>query len=138
MKCRTNYFTATCGVRCVQQDSCEGGHYSCDASTGEKICNHGFTEPSTSCVKRDTSIELCARSDAEFCSNNGFCYENYIRSSNVSVPTCCCNRGFGGPQCRDILSCEVNPCLNGGQCVFNSTERLGFCVCRLGYVQVHK
>jgi hypothetical protein len=133
VKCRTNYFTATCGVRCVPQDSCEGGHYSCNQVTGEKICNYGFSDPSTGCMKRDSSIALCSRTDAEFCSNNGFCYESYIRSSNVTVPTCCCKRGFGGPSCADILSCEGNPCLNGGQCVFNSTDRLGYCSCRLGY-----
>ena len=59
MKCRPNYYTTSCNVRCVQEESCYGGHYTCDQVTGEKICKPGFKDPSTNCVMRDTSVQVC-------------------------------------------------------------------------------
>jgi hypothetical protein len=61
MKCTTNYYTQNCNVRCVPQDNCEG-HYTCNQLTGKKICNYGFYDPETSCVKQDSSIVLCEQS----------------------------------------------------------------------------
>ncbi len=93
VKCRTNYFSPSCMVRCVQQDSCEGGHYKCDPQTGEKICNRGFLDPNTNCVTRDVNHKLCPNSDANFCSSSGYCYMNLVKDTSISVPTCCCNQG---------------------------------------------
>ena len=65
MKCSTNYYTPSCNVRCVEQNSCLGGHYTCNNLTGEKMCNKGFIDPDTNCQKRDTSIQLCSSSDGD-------------------------------------------------------------------------
>lgn len=132
MKCSTNHYTTKCNVRCVQQDSCYAGHYTCNSITGEKICMAGFKDPSTNCVMRDTSVRLCQQSDQAFCSNNGFCYQNLVQLINTTFPTCCCNQGFGGNDCSDIVSCDMNPCQNGGLCSINATTSLGSCTCRPG------
>ena len=65
MKCSTNYYTSSCNIRCVEQNSCLGGHYTCNNLTGEKMCNKGFIDPDTNCQKRDTSIQLCSSSDGD-------------------------------------------------------------------------
>ena len=63
MKCSTNYYTASCNVRCVQQDSCAAGHYTCDQTTGAKVCNNGFVNPDSNCITKRTDIQLCPESD---------------------------------------------------------------------------
>lgn len=133
MKCRTNFFTPTCNVRCVQQDSCEGGHYSCDENTGAKICYPGFYEPETDCVKRNFSIQLCEKTDQEYCSGKGFCYDSPFLPSDQTIPTCCCNKGFGGNNCSEIISCEVTTCQNGGECLIDPQTGYGYCRCKLGF-----
>lgn len=65
IKCNTNYYTPSCNVRCVEQNSCTGGHYTCHPVTGAKICNFGFVDPSTDCVMRNTSVPLCPLSDGK-------------------------------------------------------------------------
>jgi hypothetical protein len=133
MKCSTNYYTTSCNVRCVQQDSCAAGHYECDGETGSKICKYGFIGPTTDCVTKDASIQLCPLPDSELCSSNGICYMNYVTSLNQSYPTCCCNKGFGGPKCSQIISCDVNPCRNDGFCSFDVKTGRGSCICKLGF-----
>jgi Notch-like protein len=133
IKCSTNYYTPSCNVRCVQEDSCYGGHYTCDPLTGNKICLPGFTDPATNCLTRNNSIQLCQQTDAAFCSNNGYCYQNLVHLINVTFPTCCCQQGFGGLACSDILSCYLNPCQNNGVCDLDPLTNQGRCTCRLGF-----
>ena len=64
MKCTTNYYTPSCNIRCVQQDSCSGGHYTCNQLTGEKICNYGFVDSTTNCIIRNQSVQLCPKPDS--------------------------------------------------------------------------
>lgn len=133
IKCRTNFFTPLCNVRCVKQDSCEGGHYDCDENTGAKICHKGFYDPDTNCVKRDFSIQLCEKTDQEYCSGKGFCYRSLFLSSNETIATCCCNKGFGGYNCSEIVSCEITTCQNGGECFIEPQIGYGICRCKLGF-----
>ena len=39
--CSTNYYGSTCDVYCAAEDSCLG-HYTCDTSTGAKVCMDGW------------------------------------------------------------------------------------------------
>jgi len=73
-------------------------------------------------------------SDAAFCSNNGFCYQNLVHVNNSTQPTCCCNQGFGGRDCSEIVSCDLNPCQNGGVCSMNMpAANVGSCACKPGF-----
>ena len=113
MRCRTNYYGINCGKICVPQNDCDG-HYDCDHKTGDKICLNGFYEPSTNCLKRNESINLCSDSKLNnkrrikfnwinntyfknifqdtVCNNGGYCYP--ITISSLTIPVCCCTRGI--------------------------------------------
>ncbi len=53
-------------MKCVPQNSCNAGHYTCDILTGEKICNYGFIDPTTSCITRNLSLQICPQSDGYY------------------------------------------------------------------------
>ncbi|KAH9488307.1 Neurogenic locus notch protein 2 [Bulinus truncatus] len=55
--------------------------------------------------------------------------QKYNKSGNNF--TCVCNTGWTGQYCDKTLSCEDNPCWNGGTC--NSSEFGAVCICPWGY-----
>ena len=109
----------TTAVACVDTDSCEGGHYTCDKD-GAKICNPGYKGPE--CKDRDLNQPtdpVCPAAGP--CKNGGTCWNN----------TCCCVQGYGGPLCgNEINECASSPCVNGGTC----KDEIGFyrCICAEG------
>ncbi len=40
--CDNNWYDNGCNTNCVPQDSCDG-HYTCDPSTGAKVCLQGYS-----------------------------------------------------------------------------------------------
>ena len=95
----------TTPVACVPTDSCDG-HYTCDADTGDKVCNAGYK--GAECTEK----EYNGPDDPECpslgkCKNGGTCWNN----------TCCCAKGYEGQLCgSDIIECQSNPCVNEGTC----------------------
>jgi len=116
----TTASTGTTAEPCVPTDSCEGGHYTCDDTTGKKICNAGYKGPE--CKDRDLNEKddpVCP--SAGPCKNGGTCWNK----------TCCCVQGYSGPICgTEINECKSSPCVNGGTC----KDEIGFynCLCLEG------
>ena len=55
--CNANYYGADCDTYCVAQDNSRNGHYTCDDSTGNKICRKGWR--GHHCLTRK-GIMICA------------------------------------------------------------------------------
>lgn len=55
LRCSNNYYSDDCTVYCVPQDD-DGGHYTCDSETGEKICRDGWQNPDTLCTEGEQII----------------------------------------------------------------------------------
>ena len=51
ISCDSNFYGSDCATYCVPTDSTQG-HYSCDSSTGEKICKSGWTDSDNDCLTR--------------------------------------------------------------------------------------
>ena len=51
ISCDSNFYGSDCATYCVPTDSSQG-HYSCDSSTGEKICRSGWTDSDNNCLTR--------------------------------------------------------------------------------------
>ena len=106
---------------CTDTDSCEG-HYTCDAATGEKVCNDGFT--GADCKDRafsGGSIDPQCPDVGNVCKHGGTCWNK----------TCCCLDGYVGDICEtEINECESDPCQNGGTCIDEVDEY--YCLCEEG------
>ena len=61
LKCSSNYYSQSCNLNptatCTPTNDCTG-HYTCDIN-GQIVCNNGFYDPSTFCVKANSSVSLC-------------------------------------------------------------------------------
>jgi hypothetical protein len=61
LKCSPNYFSQSCNSiptsSCTPTNDCTG-HYTCDLN-GQIVCNNGFIDPSTFCVKPNPTVSVC-------------------------------------------------------------------------------
>lgn len=104
--CDANYYTSACSVYCVATDTDAGGHYTCDPSTGNKICRPGWEDVSRRCRTRSNDCINNA------CENGATCVDG------ARTYTCLCPPGYTGPVCEtDINECASTPCQQGGTCV---------------------
>lgn len=69
VECTANYYSQNCNVKCIEQNSCSGGHFTCDKNTGDKLCMNGFIDPTTNCVNKNQSIQICHQSDGKSIEN---------------------------------------------------------------------
>ncbi|XP_070193339.1 delta-like protein C [Littorina saxatilis] len=100
--CDAYYHTSECDVYCKARDDSQG-HYTCNATTGEKICMRGWT--GNNC---NVDIDECL---AGPCSNNAPCH------NLPGTYECVCTNGYTGQDCNLVDSlCHSAPCQNGGSC----------------------
>ncbi len=52
VQCQENFYGSDCGTNCVDTDIEGVGHYTCDATTGQKDCNSGWTDANSGCLTR--------------------------------------------------------------------------------------
>lgn len=154
--CDVNFYGATCSVKCVAFDTDDDGHYTCDASTGEKVCLPGYNG-----ALCKIEINECESSP---CQNGGSCrdHRNYFtcecaegtsgdrceinfdecfsdpcqhRSScvdQINGYQCQCVDGYTGPTCSvDVDECVSSPCKNNATCVDQVNKYT--CECQPGY-----
>lgn len=53
LTCGPDHYGPDCTL-CIETNDTTG-HYTCDTSTGEKVCLEGYQEPQTNCVNTDCS-----------------------------------------------------------------------------------
>ncbi|XP_046566698.1 neurogenic locus notch homolog protein 1-like [Haliotis rubra] len=103
--CPESYYGPNCLTYCKEEDTCEGGHYYCDPSSGRKLCRSGWI--GTICNSRVLLQEIDPECPAVGCKNQGQCFNG----------SCCCHATSRGEYCQEeILACTRNPCGNGGTC----------------------
>ncbi|CAH1802514.1 unnamed protein product [Owenia fusiformis] len=106
--CPPNFYDPGCSVFCKAEDSCEGGHYTCDPNTGAKICIDGWDLPELNCTLKITPKPIdedCP--DTEKLCVGGQCHNK----------SCCCFDDWTGPYCDvPIDHCSSNPCGNTSTC----------------------
>ncbi|XP_012936519.1 uncharacterized protein LOC101859925 [Aplysia californica] len=109
-RCDRFFYTDTCSVFCVPSDDCNG-HYTCNMTTGEKICRDGWS--GQGCNIRTSADTGCSAADN--CNSNGACV---VYGNSTESFYCCCDPGYTGDDCgTDINECETTTCQNGGTCV---------------------
>ncbi|KAJ8036119.1 Fibropellin-1 [Holothuria leucospilota] len=118
VECASNYYDDYCSTYCSPRDDYWNGHYTCDPSTGAKICKAGYEGPDC-----NTDIDECESSP---CKNNGGCRDH------LNYFTCECVRGTSGDRCQvNIDECASHPCQHGSSCI---DEINGYqCKCAHGY-----
>ncbi|KAK2184658.1 hypothetical protein NP493_259g04009 [Ridgeia piscesae] len=116
--CESNYYNSRCSQRCTAANG-PRQHYTCDPSTGAKVCRSGWEGTDCDVISDDCIDNACT---------NGATCEDGRRQY-----TCKCHAGFTGTHCEtDIEECASVPCLNGGRCV---DQVAGYrCVCPAQYV----
>ena len=117
--CPEFYYGKNCSTHCEPANDCEHGHFICNTTTGEKLCNAGFK--GTDCKERDVEGEDPECPTVGSCKNGGNCFNK----------SCCCVPGYIGDICEsEAIECDSNPCLNKGTCKdeFNAYR----CVCAPG------
>ena len=98
--CPEDFYGPLCTVYCKPRDSCEEGQYTCDPSTGERVCRFGWLGPL--CNERDPGARHEVECPDSQCRNGGQCVNS----------TCCCAPGFTGSLCHiEILECASAPCM---------------------------
>ncbi|KAI8782247.1 delta protein C isoform X1, partial [Biomphalaria glabrata] len=118
MFCDAYFYTTSCTVNCKQQDS-SSGHYTCDPTTGAKLCMKGWKGPN------------CA-DDINEC-EQGFCVRGECRNLPGDVQ-CICPANYTGKDCSELINpCKSSPCLNGGTCFAHSTQFAYLCTCKDGW-----
>ncbi|KAH9508119.1 hypothetical protein Btru_054758 [Bulinus truncatus] len=112
--CEANSYSPSCSVSCLAQDTATG-HYTCNQTTGSKICFKGWTG-----VNCEVDINECSEA---VCQNGGTC------ENAPGGYTCHCLSQFQGKNCSTLRSvCDSSPCLNNGTC--NSTTLSSYsCKC---------
>ncbi|CAG5134783.1 unnamed protein product [Candidula unifasciata] len=124
-RCDQYFYSDRCDVNCVPSNDC-GGHYTCNRSTGDKICISGWDGPN--CSLSVGGNHGCSSEDR--CSGNGQCVSSGNGTGQVY---CCCRSGFRGDRCHeDVDECSSHPCQNGGSCVQEAAPNFR-CDCRLGW-----
>ncbi|XP_038077194.1 protein jagged-1-like [Patiria miniata] len=119
--CNTNYFTPDCSVYCIPTDN-QNGHYTCDSTTGDKICQDGWEG-----VDCNEDIDEC---------QTGPCLHDATCHNGMNQFSCFCTGGWTGDRCEvDVNQCAVNPCRNNGTC----NDFLGFfnCSCDPAYLYLN-
>ncbi|GAB1609654.1 fibropellin-1-like [Argonauta hians] len=116
-KCDPNFYGEACDVFC--REGKPGQHFTCDRTTGRKICHEGWTSEYCS-----VSINDCS---AHRCENFATCVDQHLGYK------CECPTGFTGQYCeQEVLECASDPCFNNGTCL----EGLGtfHCNCTEGWI----
>lgn len=104
--CDENYYGENCEQFCLRQDDCELGQYTCDQTTGARVCKSGWVG------------SLCNFWQPPDLNDNVDCPDSTCRNGGICMnDTCCCPRGFTGGLCHiELLECDSQPCQNGARC----------------------
>lgn len=87
--CATNWYSTDCGTMCVQQDTTiPPAHYTCNTTTGDKICNPGYVDKRNNC---SINIDECMSSP---CQNGSTCVDE------INQYSCQCSEFLTGIQCE--------------------------------------
>ncbi|CAH1791161.1 unnamed protein product, partial [Owenia fusiformis] len=106
--CPPNYYGPECQVFCKAEDSCEGGHYTCNATTGAKVCKDGWDLPELNC-----NLKIIPKPIDEDCPDTG----TTCGAGQCHNKSCCCFENWTGPTCDIPIDCSNNQCGNGSTCV---------------------
>ncbi|GFS27299.1 delta-like protein [Elysia marginata] len=121
--CDPNYYSYRCNVFCKAQDSASG-HYTCDKSTGKKVCLPGWEGDNC-----DKDIDECSYT-YDLC-NTGTC------ENSPQGYTCNCPDGYSGEHCENLENpCNRNPCVHG-DCYARHESLQYTCVCDLDWQGTH-
>ncbi|XP_061191549.1 uncharacterized protein LOC133199695 [Saccostrea echinata] len=125
IQCQTYYYGDECSVFCIPSVDCKG-HYTCDESTGAKICDQGWEGKDCTRPIGDGSCP------GQHCENGGTCSMDKFSNTTNDVFFCCCPPGYTGNRCEiDLNECRQNPCLYGGTC--RNTPGSYICNCHPRY-----
>ncbi|XP_062521087.1 protein serrate-like [Corticium candelabrum] len=84
--CDDDWFGDDCGLYCIAQNTVFA-HYTCNQTTGDKICNDGYEDPSTNCTR---DLDECTSNP---CQNGATCHDC------VNHYACTCEVGYTGERC---------------------------------------
>lgn len=117
--CDPNYYSSRCNVYCRAQDL-PTGHYTCDESTGRKVCMPGWQGNN------------CQRDINECGSERSLCHSGTCHNSLGSY-SCACSNGYSGTHCENVENpCQQDPCEHG-TCFSRPDSREYTCVCEAGW-----
>ncbi|XP_062521108.1 delta-like protein B [Corticium candelabrum] len=118
--CDKNWYDNDCGEYCVVQDTAiPPAHYTCNTTTGQRICLAGYENSDRNC---STEINEC---ESTPCQNGATCHDDLRRYS------CQCPNYYTGGHCETAIFCSSSPCENNGTCqdLTNSYK----CTCHRDY-----
>ncbi|XP_062521085.1 salivary glue protein Sgs-3-like [Corticium candelabrum] len=84
--CDDDWFGDDCGLYCIAQNTAFA-HYTCNQTTGDKICNDGYEDPSTNCTR---DLDECTSNP---CQNGATCH------NCINHYACTCEVGYTGEHC---------------------------------------
>jgi hypothetical protein len=159
--CEAGYFGPSCINHCTPSDN-PSGHYTCDPSTGAKICMKGWTgsncnEDVNECLLNYCGIGTCenipadytchcpplhtgknctimkSACDMDLCSNNATCTDLPDLAYN-----CACVGDWEGQNCSIKRNpCRTQPCQNGAKCIASGDHLSYSCICVGPYTGLH-